>query len=283
MAGNDGFFNGLESGMKLGLLAREIRNKEREAQIEQQKNEQMGRHAAAQEKLERFDKLVLGPFEKLAAINPGYVQQLWPQMREGVKQNFGLDMGELSDAKIGSMKRIRELIELTRKPADKGGMSWEAVTPLISMETTEMTKPQTDQVKDILGLDIGYQRALHQAQDTKKDMTPEDAAKRWSEITTTVTKMSKLGEMQSAAVAINPSLAENKDFMKAISYNPDEINQMQGAFLNEMRVIAPHLPPDQRPRFFTRAQYKLAKEEYQKRLKRPVSDAEMYSRVIPID
>lgn len=271
-----GLAQGVDSGMRIGLLARQIRAEENRQQLEQQKIDIADKKEAMKAKYESYEK-VTNQFKATPKPNR---ELFWNNVvRPTTKDTFGYDPGDYGEGKGDYLDAFGDLIQAGKKGPSKGGMTWDDVFVQAGWLRTQMDKDQSTQAGDILK-DLPEFKA---ATDKPKKMAPEDAAKRWTELQTSLTKMGKLTDLQSIMVTANPDLAKDKGFMSSITFNPEDIGKMQGAALNEMKVIAPNLPPNLRPQFVTSAEYQKAKAELSVRKGRPISDSEMYSIMMPVD
>lgn len=230
------------------------------------------RRDAAKAKFESYEKVT-----NIFKATPAQTKQsVWDRLvRPQTIDTFGFDPGAFSESKTGNLDAMGKLIENGRK----GTMPWETVFTLAGELRTQMEKDESQQAGDILKDLPNFKSTV----DKPKTMSPEDAAKRWTELQMDLTKVGKLTDIQSMMIQSSPELAKDPNFMKTYTYKPEEISRLQGAALNEMRTIAPYLPPERRPRFVTQSEYDRVKQTLSQKKGREISDPELYSIMIPVD
>lgn len=267
-----GFFGGLaegvETGAKLGFIARQTRVAEKE----QATQAELAKAHIAKEK-QQADLLKLEKATTIFKDAPKslkqqiYKQAIVPLANEALGAN--LDPNVYTDSTEATVVDFGKWLGMHLE----GKTSWEDFLNGTGVLRTNMDKENSAQTGSILS-DLPEAKAAKASDIT----TPEEALKRRMEIITKLADLDKRTELEAALASTNPDLA--KAFGKT---KPTDKAAVLGAALAELRQLNKHLPPESRLKEVTAAQFEQLRAVASAKLGRKVSDAELYAKFLPTE
>lgn len=264
----EGAASGIEAGTKLGLLAAQQKTANQLKDSEIKKNTAETAKAQQEVGLAKIGKLT-DMYKEVGAESKPVVFKAWADQ---VNTLYGTQIDPNSEATNSKyMEDFGKLINARQK----GTLAQDDFLHLAGELRTKMDKEGSTQAGGILS---DLPETINAKAPKEKPVTPEDAAKRITEVTKLYADVGKRSDMEAMAIAQDPN---NAKFFG--STTPQDKAAIKARLLSEIQLMNTHLPPALQVKPVTQAQYDVIKQQVEKKTGRPVGDAELMKKLVITD